>query len=114
MYQTVIDANTKAAIEIMPNQSMKKENTPLINPTIIEQTSTFLVVNRWSCSSSLLVVIIIVSMLTPDNASILAFLLLLTISHMPPPIPIIMIPITMKIVLKPNVVRSPMFSVSRI
>src|SRR3712207_3183633 len=105
MYQTVIDANTKAAIERTPNQSMKKESMPLINPTIIEQTSTFLVVNRWSRSSSLLVVII-VSMLTPDNASILAFLLLLTISHMPALIPIIiMIPITRKIVLKPNIVR---------
>jgi hypothetical protein len=59
-------------------------------------------------------------MLIPDDASVLPFvvvaLLILTISHMPTPIPVIIKAITMRIVLILTVIRpfSGLFSVSRI
>ena len=101
---------------------MKTESIPLINPTIIEQISTFLGVNQSSCSSSsillLLIVVVIVSTLISDDnddASVLSFLMALTKSHIPP-IPVDIKPMTMRITPKPTVIRpaASSFSIVRI
>ena len=104
------EAHTKAAKESTPNQTMKLEKMPLLHATLIHEACTFLGVNRLSSSISLLFAF---SMLNPNDAPVLSPLL--TISHMPTPIQVIIKTITMRIAPKPTVIRpSGLFSGSRI